>query len=112
MPYRRWTPQAPSNFVGSEFDFLPLSTKCRYLRLRKRAQEGRSPAGQEQEVQVYHDFLRIVLEIINCIITQGLRKNPELVYALLHRQDVFTPFQVFSHLTKKPKSRVKNIPLP
>lgn len=45
-------------------------------------------------MQVYHDFLRIVLEIINCIITQGLRNNPELVYALLHRQDVFTPFQV------------------
>ena len=71
---------------------------CRYIRLVRRADEGRSAAGEEQEVQVYHDFLRIVLEIINCIITQGLRDNPQLVYALLHRQEVFMPFQVHSSL--------------
>ena len=35
---------------------------------------------------MYADFLRIVLEIINSILTYALPKNPEVVYALLHRQ--------------------------
>jgi hypothetical protein len=43
---------------------------------------------------VYADFLRIVLEVLNTVITAGLPHNPELVYALLHRQEVFTPFEV------------------
>ena len=42
---------------------------------------------------MYADFLRIVLEILNTVITAGLPHNPELVYALLHRQEVFAPFQ-------------------
>ena len=44
--------------------------------------------------QVYGDFLRIVLEVLNCIIITNLPQNPELVYALLHRQEVFMPFKV------------------
>ena len=35
------------------------------------------------------DFLRIMLEIINCILATGLARNPELVYALLHKQEMF-----------------------
>lgn len=42
---------------------------------------------------MYADFLRIVLEILNTVLTAGLPQNPELVYALLHRQEVFTPFE-------------------
>lgn len=53
---------------------------------------------QQQEQQVYFDFLRIVLEILNCMIAKGLRQNPELVYTLLHRQDVFAGLQVGSAL--------------
>ena len=45
-------------------------------------------------LQVYGDFLRIVLEVLNCIIITNLPQNPELVYALLHRQEVFMPFRV------------------
>ena len=45
---------------------------------------------------MYADFLRIVLEILNCIITTALPQNPELVYGLLHRQEIFAPFQVRS----------------
>ncbi len=35
-----------------------------------------------------------MLEVLNTVITAGLPHNPELVYALLHRQEVFTPFEV------------------
>lgn len=34
------------------------------------------------------DFLRILLEVVNCILSLNLVRNPELVYALLHKQDV------------------------
>lgn len=65
---------------------------CRYVRL---SQSPGGPEGEQaQEMQVYLDFLRIVLEIMNCIIVRGLKRNPELVYALLHRQDAFTHLQV------------------
>jgi hypothetical protein len=38
--------------------------------------------------QVLGDFLRIVLEVVNCILSNSLGRNPELVYALLHKQDM------------------------
>ena len=56
------------------------------------AEEG----DKADELQVYADFLRIVLEILNCIIATNLPANPELVYAMLHQQEVFTPFQVLA----------------
>ncbi|NP_001168334.1 uncharacterized protein LOC100382102 [Zea mays] len=45
------------------------------------------------ELHIYTDFLRIVLEIINAILTYALPRNPEVVYAVLHRQEVFEPFK-------------------
>lgn len=45
------------------------------------------------ELHIYTDFLRIVLEIINAVLTYALPRNPEVVYALLHRQEIFTPFR-------------------
>lgn len=45
------------------------------------------------ELHIYTDFLRIVLEIINAILTYALPRNPEVVYALLHRQELFVPFR-------------------
>ncbi|KAM3332872.1 hypothetical protein ACQJBY_028165 [Aegilops geniculata] len=45
------------------------------------------------ELHIYTDFLRIVLEIINAILTYALPRNPEVVYAVLHRQEVFQPFK-------------------
>ncbi|CAO2832053.1 unnamed protein product [Amaranthus hypochondriacus] len=45
------------------------------------------------ELHVYTDFLRIVLEIINAILTYALPRNPEVVYAVMHRQEVFQPFR-------------------
>lgn len=66
----------------------------RYLRLDKNTVSSTSLSPQQQEQQVYYDFLRIVLEILNCMIAKGLRQNPELVYTLLHRQEVFRALQV------------------
>ncbi|KAL2922719.1 Dymeclin, partial [Bienertia sinuspersici] len=45
------------------------------------------------ELHIYTDFLRIVLEIINAILTYALPRNPEVVYAVMHRQEVFQPFR-------------------
>lgn len=40
-------------------------------------------------MQVLQEFLRILLEVINCILSLNLTRNPELVYALLHKQEMF-----------------------
>ncbi|KAI5064179.1 hypothetical protein GOP47_0020849 [Adiantum capillus-veneris] len=45
------------------------------------------------ELHIYTDFLRLVFEIFNAILTYALPHNPEVVYALLHRQELFKPFQ-------------------
>ncbi|XP_071717720.1 uncharacterized protein [Rutidosis leptorrhynchoides] len=45
------------------------------------------------ELHIYTDFLRIVLEIINAILTYALPRNPEVIYAIMHRQEVFQPFR-------------------
>jgi hypothetical protein len=52
-------------------------------------------------MQVLGDFMRILLEVINCILSLNLGRNPELVYALLHKQEVFEqlrPHAGFSEL--------------
>ena len=48
---------------------------------------------QVTELNIYTDFLRIVLEIVNAILTYALPRNPEVVYALMHRQELFAPFK-------------------
>ncbi|KAL0376655.1 UNVERIFIED_CONTAM: Dymeclin [Sesamum calycinum] len=45
------------------------------------------------ELHIYSDFLRLVLEILNAILTYALPLNPEVVYAIMHRQEVFLPFK-------------------
>ncbi|XP_011090669.1 dymeclin [Sesamum indicum] len=45
------------------------------------------------ELHIYTDFLRLVLEILNAILTYALPQNPEVVYAIMHRQEVFLPFK-------------------
>eukprot|EP00887_Chlorella_sp_A99_P007913 scaffold12.g7913.t1 len=58
-----------------------------------RAEDAAAVEQRALELQLYADFLRIVLEIINSILTSALPANPELVYTLLHRQEVFAPFR-------------------
>ncbi|OMO54684.1 Dymeclin [Corchorus capsularis] len=52
------------------------------------------------ELQIYTDFLRIVLEILNAILTYALPRNPEVVYAIMHRQEVFEPFKNHPRFTE------------
>ncbi|GLT61548.1 hypothetical protein SLA2020_342470 [Shorea laevis] len=51
------------------------------------------PDDMSAELQIYTDFLRIVLEILNAILTYALPRNPEVIYAIMHRQEVFQPFK-------------------
>eukprot|EP00879_Flechtneria_rotunda_P020891 GHRR01021996.1.p1 GENE.GHRR01021996.1~~GHRR01021996.1.p1 ORF type:complete len:588 (+),score=216.63 GHRR01021996.1:369-2132(+) len=52
-----------------------------------------------QDLQVLGDFLRILLEVINCILALNLARNPDLVYALLHKQEVFAQLRGQQGLT-------------
>ncbi|XP_022875130.1 dymeclin isoform X3 [Olea europaea var. sylvestris] len=51
------------------------------------------PDDSAAELHLYADFLRLVLEILNAILTYALPRNPEVVYAIMHRQEVFLPFK-------------------
>ncbi|CAL5411306.1 unnamed protein product [Camellia sinensis] len=58
------------------------------------SREGSLPEEMvSTELHIYTDFLRIVLEILNAILTYALSRNPEVVYAIMHRQEVFQPFR-------------------
>ena len=85
--------QAPSFSSGIQ-DVAMIG--CRYQRAKDRGTIAEGWDSPEQEASVYVDFLRLVLEIINTVIATCLPQNPELVYALLHRQDVLAPLQVSS----------------
>lgn len=52
------------------------------------------------EMHIYTDFLRLVLEILNAILTYALPRNPEVVYAIMHRQEVFQPFKNHPRFTE------------
>ncbi|XP_071940479.1 uncharacterized protein [Coffea arabica] len=56
-------------------------------------EEDNLPEDTTAELHIYTDFLRIVLEILNAILTYTLPRNPEVVYAIMHRQEVFQPFR-------------------
>ncbi|XP_071691533.1 uncharacterized protein [Rutidosis leptorrhynchoides] len=55
--------------------------------------DDKIPEDLSAELHIYTDFLRIVLEIINAILTYALPRNPEVIYAIMHRQEVFQPFR-------------------
>ncbi|GKV43723.1 hypothetical protein SLEP1_g50977 [Rubroshorea leprosula] len=63
-----------------------------HVKVNSREQDN---AGDDMsaELQIYTDFLRIVLEILNAILTYALPRNPEVVYAIMHRQEIFQPFK-------------------
>ncbi|ORZ16712.1 Dymeclin [Lobosporangium transversale] len=45
------------------------------------------------DVIIYGDMVTLVLEIINSTLTHKLKANPQLVYSLLHKQEMFTYFR-------------------
>ena len=44
--------------------------------------------AKDSECQLVDDFLRTIIEITDTMVTHALPKNPELVYALLHNQEL------------------------
>ncbi|XP_033210069.1 dymeclin isoform X2 [Belonocnema kinseyi] len=49
-----------------------------------------------QDLTILEEVLRMVLEIINSCLTHQLPHNPNLVYTLLYKKDIFQPFRVHS----------------
>lgn len=49
-----------------------------------------------QDLTVLEEVLRMVLEIINSCLTHQLSHNPNLVYTLLYKKDIFQPFRTHS----------------
>lgn len=45
------------------------------------------------DITVYEDLLVLLLEIINSTLTHRLKHNSQLVYAMLQKREIFTPFQ-------------------
>ncbi|XP_057957180.1 uncharacterized protein LOC131150470 [Malania oleifera] len=89
-----------SQRLVSLFDMLSRKyTKLAELRgdkidmAKSNSMEGESIGDMSTELHIYTDFLRIVLEILNAILTYALPRNPEVVYAIMHRQEVFQPFK-------------------
>ncbi|XP_017771961.1 PREDICTED: dymeclin [Nicrophorus vespilloides] len=50
-------------------------------------------AETEQYLTVLEEVLRMVLEIFNSALTSQLTNNPNLVYTLLYKKDIFTSFK-------------------
>uniref|UniRef100_U3K2U1 Dymeclin n=1 Tax=Ficedula albicollis TaxID=59894 RepID=U3K2U1_FICAL len=49
--------------------------------------------GQAQDLNVIEEVIRMMLEIINSCLTNSLHHNPNLVYALLYKRDLFEQFR-------------------
>eukprot|EP00878_Enallax_costatus_P040177 GHUV01046185.1.p1 GENE.GHUV01046185.1~~GHUV01046185.1.p1 ORF type:complete len:259 (+),score=79.14 GHUV01046185.1:162-938(+) len=82
-------PQATSlhSHAAQRLVGLTVQLARRWLKLSQAARDPLAPPLQE--LQVPQEFLRILLEVINCILSLNLTRNPELVYALLHKQEAF-----------------------
>ncbi|KAK4515030.1 uncharacterized protein ATC70_002639 [Mucor velutinosus] len=54
---------------------------------------------QSLDVTVYEDLLVLLLEIINSTLTHRLKHNSQLVYALLQKREIFSPFRKHPRLS-------------
>ncbi|KAH9298090.1 hypothetical protein KI387_029772 [Taxus chinensis] len=82
------------NMLSRKYTKLAEVNNSKILTITVDPLEGKNLAEDlPTELHIYTDFLRIVLEIINGILTYALPRNPEVVYAILHRQELFKPFR-------------------
>lgn len=51
---------------------------------------------QIQDLTILEEVLRMMLEIINSCLTHRLAHNPNLIYTLLYKKDIFQPFRMHS----------------
>lgn len=49
---------------------------------------------EQGDLVVYADLVALILEIINAVVTHTLRHNPHMIYAMLHRKEMFEAFRV------------------
>uniref|UniRef100_A0A8B9F6T2 Dymeclin n=1 Tax=Amazona collaria TaxID=241587 RepID=A0A8B9F6T2_9PSIT len=56
-------------------------------------QATQSLRGSAQDLNVIEEVIRMMLEIINSCLTNSLHHNPNLVYALLYKRDLFEQFR-------------------
>lgn len=45
------------------------------------------------DLSIYEEVLRMILEIVNSCLAAQLTQNPNLIYTLLYNRDIFEPFQ-------------------
>ena len=50
-------------------------------------------ADYSQNLSIYEEVLRMILEIINSCLASQLVINPDLIYTLLYKRHIFEPFQ-------------------
>ncbi|KAG0058469.1 hypothetical protein BGZ89_001262 [Linnemannia elongata] len=65
----------------------------RYQKLVTKKMQQEEVLDKNPDVIIYGDMVTLVLEIINSTLTHKLKANPQLVYSLLHKQEMFAYFR-------------------
>ena len=66
----------------------------KYLKFVQAHPDRMNAKEDGSEMHVYADFLRILLELFNATLSPSvLEHNPEIIYALLHREETLRPFE-------------------
>ncbi|KAF9997959.1 hypothetical protein BGZ80_010555 [Entomortierella chlamydospora] len=65
----------------------------RYQKIVTKQMQVDENIDKNSDVIIYGDMVTLVLEIINSILTHKLKANPQLVYSLLHKQEMFAYFR-------------------
>lgn len=85
-------------------DVLALFTRKRTKLHRLQAEKSKDDALNSpiSDIEVCEDFIRIVFEILNCLVTDldSLEHNPEIVYALMHREEVLLMYRTHPDLAE------------
>ncbi|RKO84343.1 Dyggve-Melchior-Clausen syndrome protein-domain-containing protein, partial [Blyttiomyces helicus] len=74
---------------------LDMAAK-RYLKLLGKGGADSTGEVVDPDLVVYGDLVALLLEIVNSVLTHTLKHNPQLVYALLHRRDMFAQFRMLA----------------
>ncbi|KAG0297246.1 Triose-phosphate Transporter [Dissophora globulifera] len=65
----------------------------RYQKLVTKQMQLDENIDKSEDIVIYGDMVTLVLEIINSTLTHKLKANPQLVYSLLHKQEMFAYFR-------------------
>jgi len=83
--------------VAQRFVTLFEGVSRRYLKLQKNVRtlsmEDMTDETHDADTKVYEDIVRLLLEIINSVLSNTLQHNSQLIYALLHKKDMFEAYK-------------------